>query len=111
MSNAPTPRRTFLGGAVAAAAAAALPAGLRAAQPSRTAPDDWIAEVPGQHQLSFTRHDVCLNIQQFSANLGPGQTANKTDFIVLTFLIRQEPHRTENFRQHPDIDPDSVSCT
>jgi len=53
MSNAPTPRRTFLSGAMAAAAAAALPSGLRAAQPSSTAPDDWIDEVPGQHRCLF----------------------------------------------------------
>ena len=53
MSNAPTPRRTFLSGAVAAAAAAALPTGLRAAQPALAAPDDWIGEVPGQNRCLF----------------------------------------------------------
>jgi len=53
MSNAPTPRRTFLSGAMAAAAAAALPAGLRAETSARSAPDDWIAEVPGQHRCLF----------------------------------------------------------
>jgi intracellular sulfur oxidation DsrE/DsrF family protein len=47
-----TPRRTFLGGAVAAAAAAALPTGVRAAS-RRAAPDDWIDEVPGQNRCLF----------------------------------------------------------
>ena len=53
MSNAPTPRRHFLGGAMAAAAAAALPTGLRARERPQVASDAWIDEVPGRHRCLF----------------------------------------------------------
>ncbi len=52
MSTPSTPRRAFLGGAFAAATAAALPTGIRAGT-RREAPDDWIAEVPGESRCLF----------------------------------------------------------
>ncbi len=52
MPHRSTPRRTFLGGALAAAAAAALPEAARASD-RRPAPDDWIDEVPGARRCLF----------------------------------------------------------
>ena len=50
-----TPRRTFLGTALAAAAAATLPsrAGATPRGNVAAAPDDWIAEVPGNNRRLF----------------------------------------------------------
>jgi len=51
MSKHETTRRTFLGTAVAAAAGAALPAGVRGA--TQEGPDAWIREVRGEHRCLF----------------------------------------------------------
>jgi len=49
-----TPRRTFLGTAVAAAASAVMPSRLRGASRSvASAPDDWMDEVPGENRCLF----------------------------------------------------------
>ncbi len=54
MSGEPTPRRSFLGRMVAAAAAASLPLGVpRQAAAQQSGADDWIKEVKGTHRCMF----------------------------------------------------------
>jgi intracellular sulfur oxidation DsrE/DsrF family protein len=54
-SGSKTPRRSFLGGMFAAAAAASLPMSgtLSAAAVQESGPDDWIKEVKGTHRCLF----------------------------------------------------------
>ena len=52
MLNSSTPRRAFLGGAIAAAGVAALPACARAAK-DQIPSDAWMDEVPGEHRCLF----------------------------------------------------------
>src|SRR5260221_8714798 len=59
MSGEPTPRRSFLGRMVAAAAAASLPLGVpRQAAAQQSGADDWIKEVKGSYRLMvhFPQH-------------------------------------------------------
>ena len=47
-----------------------------------------ISELPCQHELAFSGHEVYLDLQGITSHTGPGQPANDSDLIkAVLFLV------------------------
>ena len=46
-----------------------------------------IPQLSGQHEISFSRHDIHFDLKGISAHTGPGQSAHDTHFIIFIFLL------------------------